>query len=82
VASGRVVIGNPPFLGMSRKCRERPAGLVATNSIHGGANRKVLQVITERSRILLHSSRFHELWSLRMGTSRDFRVKSAFSPRK
>ena len=86
-----VVIGNPPFLGVSRKRRELgedytraldaiyapgvpggadlvcywfakalkaietnglgAAGLVATNSIRGGANRKVLQAITERSRI-------------------------------
>ncbi len=86
-----VVIGNPPFLGVSRKRRELgeaytralddsyapgvpggadlvcywfakalkaieanglgAAGLVATNSIRGGANRKVLQTITERSRI-------------------------------
>ncbi|MDO9114490.1 MAG: hypothetical protein Q7U63_11955 [Polaromonas sp.] len=86
-----VVIGNPPFLGVSRKRRELgeaytraldeiyapgvpggadlvcywfakalkaietnglgAAGLVATNSIRGGANRKVLQAITERSNI-------------------------------
>ncbi len=86
-----VVIGNPPFLGVSRKRRElgesytraldaiyapgvpggadlvcywfakalkaiatnglSAAGLVATNSIRGGANRKVLQAITERSHI-------------------------------
>ena len=85
------VIGNPPFLGVSRKRRELgedytraldaayapgvpggadlvcywfakalkgieknglgAAGLVATNSIRGGANRKVLQAITERSQI-------------------------------
>lgn len=84
-----VVIGNPPFLGVSRKRGELgedytraldaiyapgvpggadlvcywfakalkaietnglgAAGLVATNSIRGGANRKVLQAITERS---------------------------------
>jgi len=86
-----VVIGNPPFLGVSRKRRELgeayiraldeiyapgvpggadlvcywfakalkaietaglgAAGLVSTNSIRGGANRKVLQAITERSNI-------------------------------
>jgi hypothetical protein len=86
-----VVMGNPPFLGVSRKRRELgedytraldviyapgvpggadlvcywfakalkaietnglgAAGLVATNSIRGGANRKVLQAITERSHI-------------------------------
>ncbi len=86
-----VVIGNPPFLGVSRKRSELgeaytraldavyapgvpggadlvcywfakalkaietqglgAAGLVATNSIRGGASRKVLQAITGRSRI-------------------------------
>lgn len=86
-----VVIGNPPFLGGSKKRGElgdayfealnhvyadrvpgaadlvcywfakalkaieanglSAAGLVATNSIRGGANRKVLQTITERSQI-------------------------------
>ena len=86
-----VVIGNPPFLGVSRKRRELgedytraldsvyapgvpggadlvcywfakalkaietnglgAAGLVATNSIRGGASRKVLEAIGERSRI-------------------------------
>jgi hypothetical protein len=91
-----VVIGNPPFLGVSRKRSELgepytraldavyapgvpggadlvcywfdkalkaldarglgAAGLVATNSIRGGASRKVLQAITERSRI-------YEAWS-------------------
>ena len=91
-----VVIGNPPFLGGSKKRRElgdayfealagvfagavpgfgdlvcywfaksltaieknglKAAGLVATNSIRGGANRKVLENICERSRIF-------EAWS-------------------
>ncbi|MCZ8292522.1 MAG: N-6 DNA methylase [Hylemonella sp.] len=88
-----VVIGNPPFLGGSKKRGELgdayfealnhvyadrvpgaadlvcywfakalnaiethglgAAGLVATNSIRGGANRKVLQAITERSQIFV-----------------------------
>jgi hypothetical protein len=91
-----VVIGNPPFLGVSRKRRELgetytraldavfagrvpggadlvcywfdkalkaieqhglgAAGLVATNSIRGGANRKVLHAIVARSRVF-------EAWS-------------------
>lgn len=90
------VVGNPPFLGVSRKRGElgeattraldvvyapgvpgaadlvcywfakalkaietnglQAAGLVATNSIRGGANRKVLDAITDRSRIF-------EAWS-------------------
>jgi hypothetical protein len=90
------VVGNPPFLGVSRKRGElgegitraldtvyapgvpgaadlvcywfakalkaietnglQAVGLVATNSIRGGANRKVLDAITERSRIF-------EAWS-------------------
>ncbi|WP_326534499.1 class I SAM-dependent DNA methyltransferase, partial [Pseudorhodoferax sp.] len=91
-----VLVGNPPFVGVSRKRSElgdtyvkaldrlyaptvpgasdlvcywfhkalkaietaglKQAGLVATNSIRGGANRTVLQHITERSRI-------YEAWS-------------------
>lgn len=91
-----VVIGNPPFLGVSRKRRELgdtytqaldsvftgrvpggadlvcywfakalkeihhhglgAAGLVATNSIRGGANRKVLEAIVAQSRVF-------EAWS-------------------
>ena len=91
-----VVVGNPPFLGVSRKRRElgaaylqaldavygtrvpggvdlvcywfeksraaiasqalKAAGFVATNSIRGGASRKVLDAIVRDSRI-------HEAWS-------------------